>query len=654
MGASRLTWRLCIFVSLLLVLMPLSFADDAVSFAQSGSPKEPFDVYGTITYRIPIDNNISYNMLYTVDLKVGSDKKYPFLFKKYNTQLNVNAHSVGHAVFDVNFNSEEIYKGEFGAWASDKNDTSTWNEAWYSATITPLVGRSKVLENYEGSPQLYKPFFEFRNATVNPTQGSNKDHYSYEATAFGSYGDNISLQVGPTKDGPWIDMGVKEYTTPGLIQTLKWNNITLDFDFTMAYYRFKGTRQSKTFVGPFWPVVMSTRNSSVSPERGLSSTQFTYSLELNSSKKIDVGLNVLDVASKIFKPAGRISYTNTSRWERLERPGIQPSEIAGSEGSSSYYFTFYYPGSETPFNKTKLEAGPDIMLVNFKNESVSPGNGSALTMFNFSVEIDTGQPRCDVELQTAAPASSSGSSKWMSQGTVTYDGSSRRLYWRDIKVDGVAGGLARYRFICGQSVSEVYNGPEIRAPEVIGTVTPAEGITQAFTETNSLYSFTYTAQFKNWTESDDLWVELLVRTPNSSWKTIGEKKQYDPATGNITWRAKPFNDLGFLGTAEFKFLLNGEESRVFQGPVIFANYKGLDFKEAGSGKYDYMASVNGSKDLTVDLIYSTDEENWINVGKPQNYAAGTGWKPLAWPGLPAYYFYELDIRGPAGEAIYDA
>ena len=641
---------LVIGLALLVSLETAPGLEDLASLEQGGSAKEPFDVGGAVLYRIPIHNDIGSSMRYAAELKVGPDSSNYSIFDALVKDVNVNAHSDSEATFSVNFGAPQLSQGEFGSWARDKNDTSIWERCWYHAEITPLVGDVQVVESYDGHPSLRKTIFDFKRPEVTPAQGSNKDLYSYNVDVFGSYNDNISLQVAPSAEGPWTDMGPREYSTPGLTQTLAWKNITLNFDFTMGYYRFKGVRQSKAMQGPFWPVVMNTGNASVEPERGLSNSQFDYRLQLVSSKGIDVGLNVLDIGSKTFMLAGRTSYKNASRWESLEWKGIQPSEVSGSEGRSSYYFTFYYPGSETPFNRTKQYPGPDILLVNFENHSVSPKNGSGSTLFTYCIDLNTGLPRCDVELQT----SPFGASKWTSQGIVSYEGSSKRLCWKDIGLDGESSGPGRYRFICGQSVSEVYSGPKIAVPELVGTVRPAEGVVQAFPETNNLYTFTYTAEFKNWTVDSDIWVELLVRAPNSSWKAIGERKQYNPAKGNVTWTAKPFQGEEFLGRTEFRVLVNGKESKIYDGPVIFALYKDLDFKDAGSGKFDYHVSVKGSENLQVDLLHSTDNEKWTNIGQRKSYAGGSGWQKIVWTGLPAYYFYELDVRREGGEKIFDA
>jgi hypothetical protein len=639
---------LAFYVIFLLNFAPVFCADAPVLISQAGATKEPFDVGGSLIYKVPLANNISSNMRYTVELAIGPDSTDYSISEKYKKETNINGHTTGYVEFNVNFRAPGLCRGEFGKWALDKNDTSVWDKAWYHAVATPLVGDPQVLESYD-DPNLFKAFFDFKGAGITPTQGSNRDHYSYEVTVFGSYSDNLSLEVGPTAEGPWTNMGQRVYTTPGLLQTLKWSNVTLNFDFSMAYYRFKGTRESKVFEGPFWPVAMNIGNSSVIPGRGLSNVQFTYDVEVNASKKIDVVLNILDIGSKTFKPAGRYSYKNVSRWERLAWNGVQPSEVSGSEGRSSYFFTFHYPGSEAFFNKTKQYPGPDIVLVNFNNTTVSPDRGSAIGLFNYSVEINTGMPRCDVDLQTTTP----GSSKWTSQGILTYNGSNKILFWKDVKLDADTSGLCSYRFICGQSISEVYSGPMVKVPEVVGIVEPTNGVIQAFPETNTLYSLTYTAQFKNWAERNELWVELLVRAPNSSWMAIGEKKQLEQCKENITWTVKPFTDDRFLGTAEFKFLINGKDSRVFSGPAISALYKDLDFMDKKTGMFDYSASINGSENLLVDLIYSTDNEKWTNLGQPVKYVRGTGWQKIVWSGKPAYYNFELDIRPEGSGAIYN-
>lgn len=651
MGSSWSAWLPCALLSLLLLIVPLSYAEDAVSFAQFGLAKEPFDVDGTIIYNIPVNNTIGHDMLYTVDLKVGSDRDYPYLFNKYENRLNVNAHTIGHVTFDVNFHSPEIYKGSFGKWASDKNDTSLWTKAWYSATITPLVGRSiPPLVNYEGRPQLCKPFFEFKKARVNPTQGSNKDHYSYEVTVVGNYGDNISLQVGPSRDGPWTDLGSKEYTTPNVPQALIWDNNSLDFDFNIAYYKFSGRRSSTVFDGPFWPVEVDYRNDSVTPKRGLSSMPFSYSLDVNASKKIDVGLNVFDVSSKAFKLAGRASYKNTSQWEKVEWTNVQPSEIFTSEGRSNYYFSFYYPESEVPFLSTydksrKYFPGPDLVLVEFDNATVTPENGSLLTPYNYSIEVKTALPKADVELQTSDP----GSSVWNSCGIFTYDGSDNSLSWTNVKVDGESDGLARYRFLCGASSSDVYIGPRIGFTAIKGMVEPSNGSLYFTTpldgSISSVYTYIYTAEINQVQGKEPIDIRLEIYDPVSRRWTDAGLQTYEPGMSNLSYKvnfANLFNG-PFLGETKYRFISRDRILGEFSGPNIDVNLRNESAVEVGS-TITYRVEVRSSlSKIPVALDYTTDNVKWQHHKDIRTYESNSQeWKILEWKTYPRYYAYEFE------------
>jgi hypothetical protein len=211
-------------------------------------------------------------------------------------------------------------------------------------------------------------------------------------------------------------------------------------------------------------VVVEFKNNSLSPQRGLSSTPFAYSIMVNASKKIDVGLNVLDIATKSFQTVGRTSYTNVSQWEAFLWKDIRPTSQIDLTGSSNHYYSFYYPGAETPFNTTyemlgKYFPGPDLVLVELYNQTVTPINGTAFTPYTYSVEVKTARPRADIELQTSPP----GSVIWSGRGTVTYDGSNDTLVWKNVtfseSVQSVGDG--RYRFVLDDVVLGAFLGPNL-------------------------------------------------------------------------------------------------------------------------------------------------------------------------------------------------
>ncbi len=266
-------------------------------------------------------------------------------------------------------------------------------------------------------------------------------------------------------NGPWTDLGSKEYATPNTLQTLRWDNKTLGFNFNIAYFKFAGRTNSEIFQGPFWPIAIAYRNSSVTPENGTSDTPFTYSIDINSSKAIDVELNVLDVSSGNYNSAGRLSYENVSQWKTLTWNGIRPSSTTDAKGESNYFFSCYYKDAEVPVTTTykgtgRYYPGPSLAPIALKNWTVLPRNGTIFTPYTYSVQVESREPRFDVKLQTAPPRCD----MWTDRGTVTYNGDNNTLTWAGISFDpsfAEAIGSGRYRFVADNSVLGEFTGPNI-------------------------------------------------------------------------------------------------------------------------------------------------------------------------------------------------
>ncbi|MDM7933756.1 MAG: hypothetical protein QUS08_00015, partial [Methanothrix sp.] len=115
-GSSLPYWGPLLLVAMLFTSPPALSAEGSVVLEQSGSIREPFDINGQITYRIPVSNDIGSGMMYTVELKVGPDHNDYSIYDIYNINLNVAPHSTGQAEFAVNFRSPSLARGEFGRW----------------------------------------------------------------------------------------------------------------------------------------------------------------------------------------------------------------------------------------------------------------------------------------------------------------------------------------------------------------------------------------------------------------------------------------------------------------------------------------------------------------------------------------------------------
>jgi hypothetical protein len=139
------------------------------------------------------------------------------------------------------------------------------------------------------------------------------------------------------------------------------------------------------------------------------------------------------------------------------------------------------------------------------------------------------------------------------------------------------------------------------------------------------------------------WIELMVRSPNSSWRVVGEKKQYDPSQGPVSWKVKPFVNESFFGEPEFRFKIDGLETQTFRGPEIAVIYDEPGWSKTGT-KYSYWAWFNATENLTIDLVYSDDGQRWTPANRPQNYAANSGRIKKTWPEQDGHNVFEFDIK----------
>ncbi|VVB63073.1 Uncharacterised protein [uncultured archaeon] len=470
-----------------------------------------------------------------IELEVGPDSSDMTISKKFSmSDLNLYL-GQGEAKdfrFELNFLSPELRQGDFGRWFT--NGTGVWDRTWYRAKITQFIGEPIVLENYEGHPRIFKTFFDFKNAQVNPRQGSNKDIYGYEVTILGSYKDNISLKTGPSPEGPWADLGTREYATPNQLQTLKWNNNTLGFDFNIAYYKFVGRKNSTVFEGPFWPVTLEFKNASVAPPGGTPDRRFNYTLELNASRPIDVVLNVRDVGTGKYFAAKREGYGNASHWDRLKWKDITVTSQEEAFGASSYYFSFHYPGSEAYFDTSQkmtgmYYVGPNLSIVNIESQ-VTPSNGTIYTPFTYTANVATSKPTCNIELEILPP----GSKIWAGQGIQEFERDEGNLVWPNLsfKASPDVLGMGRYRFMMDNVVLAEFQGPEI------DVAVRNESYKKAGTGT-----FDYSAEVRSTRPSVEM--ELIYTDDGIIWVRSGLTKTYASDKQEwitMVWKSQPWHN----------------------------------------------------------------------------------------------------------------
>jgi len=283
---------------------------------------------------------------------------------------------------------------------------------------------------------------------------------------------------------------------------------------------------------------------------------------------------------------------------------------------------------------------PPPSQIKFSNPRVSPSQGSGITKYTYCVDIETDLQEADIQLAISMP-----NSQTFTPGNIVhYNGSNNTLCWPEITIDTNQGGNASYKFMSHANNSMAYIGPTIEPINVSGSVEPYLGVVQGSQIDDDFYSFTYTARITNISENQMPWIELMVRPPNSSWRTVGEKRQYDPVEGDVSWTMKPFENESYFGDAEFKFKIDGLETQTFRGPEIVAIYDGVSWIKSGTSIYSYRAWFNSTENLTIDLLYSEDAQRWSPANMPQYYKANSGRTIKTWPNQKAHKYFEFDIN----------
>ncbi len=187
---------------------------------------------------------------------------------------------------------------------------------------------------------------------------------------------------------------------------------------------------------------------------------------------------------------------------------------------------------------------------------------------------------------------------------------------------------------------------------VIGNITPAIGTIQAWDEKDPLHALTYTLELQNWSSTQVPWVELSVRAsgPNQPWKIVGEKKRFDPSSGSVSWTLKPFWETPFLGQGEYRFIIDGAETRAFPGPEIIAVLS--EAADSLNGRvHNFQVKANSSQNLTICLVGGDSRlpeniKSWKTISQCQDYRNGSGEQPFKWqiPEIQAPPYYDFDIK----------
>ena len=186
----------------------------------------------------------------------------------------------------------------------------------------------------------------------------------------------------------------------------------------------------------------------------------------------------------------------------------------------------------------------------------------------------------------------------------------------------------------------------------IGTVSPALGVVQAWDEKDPLHALTYTLQNLQWDSPHVHDVQLCVREYGSlkPWRIVGDKKRLNPSAGSMSWTLKPFWETPFLGQGEYRFIIDGAETRAFLGPEIIAVLS--EAGDSSNGRvHSFEVTAESSRNLTICLVGGDSRlpeniKSWKTIGQCQEYWNESGEQTYKWqiPEIQAPPYFDFNIK----------
>jgi hypothetical protein len=384
--------------------------------------------------------------------------------------------------------------------------------------FTGTYGESSPIDEGHQGPTIEENYY---NLEVTPKEGTNTDTFNYSVTVNATVCDKIELQVRNHTSDKWDSKGTRAYRTPDKNETLTWQEIRLNSHeldrFNDTLYKFVGIANSSESKGPFYPIDLRWRNHSVTPNVGFYNDSFAYSIELYSTREIEVKLRVYyppEGKSEISGPTKK--YTDRGNWEPLCWKDTQPFKYE-DEGIAAYIFEFYSKG--TRINETELYSGPIIGIAEFKDASFEPEIGTRETEFSYKIWVKA--VKLDYITLRVYDSKGDNVAEGISKDKTTAE-------WKLFEFENVpfkappASGIARYEFITGKNTKVSFDGPELILEDFGALIAAPENGTNS-TPFNFSIDFS-TSKPRNvtlWARYDDgEWEEVETKPVTSKRETV--------------------------------------------------------------------------------------------------------------------------------------
>ena len=517
----------------------------------------------------------------------------------------------------------------------------------------------------EGTVEVKAVSISFSDAAVTPTRGKWNDSFTYTAAAASSVPTRVALEVYNPCSREWVERAsgsIAAGDSQVNLTAKPFRYKCAEAEGDDASYRFAALFEGERFVSNVFsgPAISGGKAELVLLDYSpvvyvIEDTPSNQVIKATIESPLGSGFSVLNISGPQMSYAEKVKGSSLGGQRYIYAWSVPFN--AGNVGNHTLSLSYMHPDipggmisfPEQSMTVIKSESKIKYETVKFSSAAVTPMNGSAFTGFTYCVDVQAGQKNLDVELFTQEP----GSSKWISQGTIPYNatnGTSQRLCWPDVVIDGSEYGAAKYRFSSGSESSEVFPGPEIeQANFVNATISPDHGplyqTNPLSGEISRVYMYNITVQFIKPLAAGMKDIRLELYDPAAEEWLYAASQTYDSSKTSMTFKVNfaALFDEPFLGMTRYRLLASGEELGEFQGPNIDVNIRNERYSAEGKN-FTYQCEARSSLPrVDVALAFTKNNVNWER-GDGKTYESSTQeWKTLKWEKYPKYYAYEFEV-----------
>jgi hypothetical protein len=554
--------------------------------------------------------------------QVEQDEAYKDLSFDYSIKVWANSED------QIELQVRNYSKSSSSRW--DKHGLKSYTDVYTNETLTwPAVNLTPDNFDAEGHG-LYKfvgnisESQPYSGPTIEEIFKDPKVSYKKTIDDLLSFDYEVSVEIDQIKDSielevynyalhDWEQKGIRNYTTPGKPQKLKWESIILSLsseyfdDDLSGKYRFVGKYKTSENIGP--TIEERFYDLRVTPTEGENNVTFNYSVTVNAniSDKIELQVKNHTIKDK-WNSKGTRDYTTPNINETLTWHNIELNTLELNRHNDSLFRFVGMCGAKSS------EKGLPIWPIKpiFRNPSVKPERGLYSENYIYSVDVKA-EKIGTVNLSIFCP-----DGILLYETPLDYDKAPewQTLNWpvQNFKRCDVKIGDAGYRFGFWYKRNEIIN---------LTGEKPYIGIAKFENETLEPEPGTYGTLFNytiNVTAAHVGTVELLTKCPEATqWATKGEKEYDTPNTRKtLTWtRIKlPCDN---CGNAEymFRFEPGYVPSKIYTGPELIIEDFGalIVTPEKGTNytPFNFSIDFSTSKPRNVTLWARYDEGEWERI-----------------------------------------